>query len=72
MSDAPFGDQRVGGKMQAKAFDVLAQCVPKFDDDRPDFVIVFCGENLLAQFANSVFHTTKHGAPASDDTAARD
>ena len=42
-------------------FDVLMPFVPKFNDYRSDFIIIFRGKNLRAQAENRIFHTT-HGA----------
>jgi hypothetical protein len=71
ISDAPFNDEWIGGKVRAKAFDVLVQSIPKVDENRPEFLLViFCGNKLPAKSAYFVFHT-KHGATASTDAVAR-
>lgn len=59
ISRAPLDEEGIGGKAFAQTFDVLVQCVPKFDEDRSDFLILCRGQKLGTEFANLIFHT-KH------------
>ena len=69
-SDPPFNEDWISGKARSKVFDVPAQCVPKFDENRSEFLFVLVGgKKPRAEPAYLVFHT-KHGATASEDTVA--
>ena len=67
---APFHEEWIGSKAPAQAFDVLAQCLPKFDEQWFDFLVFSGGKNLRTQPANPVFHAKHCAAPASDGAVA--
>lgn len=68
ISDAPFNNDWIVGKTRAKAFDVLVQCLPQFDQHRSEFLVLLYSKKLRGQFANFIFHTT-HGATLHHDDA---
>jgi hypothetical protein len=68
-SGSALDKQWIGAQTLAQAFDVLVQSVPKFDEYRTDFLVVFFGKKFGAQPANPIFQT-KHRAPVPDGAVA--
>ena len=71
ISDAPFHQDWIAGKTRAKAFDVLVQCLPQFDEHRSEFLVLLCSKKLCGQFANFIVHSTHGTTLHQDDAVAR-